>query len=198
VTFYASPEAPLIGLCGYARSGKDTVGSALVDAFGYRRMAFADALRGLVAAVDPLVGHDGGIPVRYLEAVREHGYEGAKRLYPEVRRFLQAMGAEGARATFGPNAWVDVLARRLDSVGDGATVITDVRFPNEAAFIRSRGGLVAQVLREVRVMDHESERPDLLRPSMYLDNAGRLDRVPRLASQAHAAAVAYAGIPGDL
>jgi hypothetical protein len=41
---------PLVGLVGYARSGKDTFAAAL----GYRRLAFADPLKELALAVNPL------------------------------------------------------------------------------------------------------------------------------------------------
>ena len=39
------PGYEVIGLTGYAQSGKDTVASILVEKYGYRRIAFADKIR---------------------------------------------------------------------------------------------------------------------------------------------------------
>jgi len=35
----------IIGLCGYARSGKDTIGKKMVENYNYKRVAFGDALK---------------------------------------------------------------------------------------------------------------------------------------------------------
>jgi dephospho-CoA kinase len=38
----------IIGLTGYAQSGKDTVANILVENYGYQRVAFADPIRALL------------------------------------------------------------------------------------------------------------------------------------------------------
>mgnify|MGYP006283771541 FL=1 len=38
----------IIGLTGYAQSGKDTVASLLVEHYGYERVAFADKIRSFL------------------------------------------------------------------------------------------------------------------------------------------------------
>lgn len=48
----------IIGLCGFASAGKDTVADLLVTHAGFRKLAFADALKGElveVFAVEPIV-----------------------------------------------------------------------------------------------------------------------------------------------
>ena len=45
----------IIGLTGYARSGKDTVAQILVDKFGFTRVAFADPIRDFCYQVNPIV-----------------------------------------------------------------------------------------------------------------------------------------------
>ena len=49
----------IIGLTGYARSGKDTVAKILVDNYGYKRIAFADKIRELLVEINPILenGH---------------------------------------------------------------------------------------------------------------------------------------------
>src|SRR5690606_2560032 len=48
---------PHIGLMGYARSGKDTAGAMLHADLGYRRVSFADPVREMALALDPIIGH---------------------------------------------------------------------------------------------------------------------------------------------
>lgn len=131
----------IVGLSGYARSGKDTIGNRLVEAHGYARLAFADALKDLAARTNPLVA-DG---VRYRDVLRAHGGLEHAKIVPEVRIFLQHLGV-ACREVFGESVWIGLVERRLERSGDNV-VITDVRFPNESALIRRLGGEVWRVER---------------------------------------------------
>ncbi|MGP3686216.1 hypothetical protein ACTVZO_16170 [Streptomyces sp. IBSNAI002] len=141
-----SKSVPLVGFAGAARSGKDTAADVLLSA-GWQRKAFADKVKEMLYALDPLMVEkeyaEGVTSLRY--EVDGYGWETTKDVYPEVRRYLQQLGTEGGRAVLGENVWVDALLRDYESWGP--TVITDVRFPNEADAIRSRGGLVLLVER---------------------------------------------------
>ena len=46
----------IIGLTGYAQSGKDTLANILVENYGYTRVAFADKIREFLYEVNPMVG----------------------------------------------------------------------------------------------------------------------------------------------
>lgn len=152
----------LIGLTGYAGAGKDTVAEYLEREHGFARRAFADKLKELALAIDPVIFG----PLRLSDAIEARGsFEAAKREVPAVRRFLQVLATEGCRAVFGDDFWVDQV---LDPPGcgpvplalKGSMVISDVRFPNEAARIRQLGGIVVLVTRPGHgaVNDHVSER----------------------------------------
>ncbi|MFD3325829.1 hypothetical protein [Streptomyces sp. NPDC058701] len=138
--------APLVGLAGAARSGKDTAAEALLSA-GWQRKAFADKVKDMLYALDPVliekVCAEGVTSLRY--EVDGYGWETTKDVYPEVRQYLQRLGTEGGRAVLGENVWVDALLRDRETWGPA--VITDVRFPNEADAIRARGGLVLLIER---------------------------------------------------
>lgn len=58
------PVTPrIVGLAGYARSGKATFGSTLI-AYGCRRLSFADPIRAAIRAIDPIVAYVGdGEPI---------------------------------------------------------------------------------------------------------------------------------------
>ena len=156
---------PLIGLIGRARSGKDTAAAALIEERGATRLAFADPLREIALAVNPMIGTP-ALPgdlaplrgVRLSTAIEALGWERAKDMIPEVRRFLQRLGTEGGRAVLGENVWVDAAFAKVADV-DGPVVFTDVRFPNEADAIREAGGLLVRVIRPgtAPVAAHTSE-----------------------------------------
>lgn len=126
----------LVGLSGYARTGKDTVALVLMRA-GYKRVAFADAIRDALLEVDPLVFLDcHADPHRLSAVVAEHGWDRAKA-HSEVRRLLQSFGVAMRRQA--PGIWVQVAmakAQRIIAAG-GRVVVTDVRFPDEADAIRN-------------------------------------------------------------
>jgi hypothetical protein len=142
----------LIGLSGYAQSGKDTAADVMKE-FGYERVAFADVLRSAVYALNPLMP-DGR---RVQDIVDEMGWDSAKVNFTEIRTLLQKMGTEVGRNLLGENVWVDTALNGLDP--NGKYVVTDCRFPNEAAAIRDRGGIVIRVARAgvKRANDHPSE-----------------------------------------
>jgi hypothetical protein len=145
----------IIGLTGYAQSGKDTVASILVENYGYQRVAFADPIRDLLYATNPMLKE--GYRVKGLVDV--YGWDRVKVDYPEARRLLQDLGV-GARKTFGDMFWVRQALNGLQLFGEANYVITDVRYPNEAKAIRDYDN--AQIWRVKRlgvdpVNSHESE-----------------------------------------
>lgn len=145
-------QAPLVGLCGLAQSGKDTFAGYL----GYRRIAFADPLKELALACNPLVWTDDDWSTHTLRWIVEtYGWEAAKQMRcaygKDVRQLLQDLGV-GVRDILGPDTWVDAAFRTYDPAV--ATVITDCRFPNEFERIRSLGGVI------VRIERHGQGSPD--------------------------------------
>lgn len=138
--------APLVGMVGRARAGKDSVAARLVECHGFRRYAFADALRRVALAADPIVTPVDTVAgsVRLSELVAEVGWEGAKA-HREVRRTLQALGV--AVREVDPDFWVAAVLEEVGWADRPPVVITDVRFPNEAEAITSLGGVLVRVIR---------------------------------------------------
>lgn len=137
----------LIGLTGKARSGKDTVAAFLKDYDGFQRVAFADPIKVSSLALF-------GLGPEYLEL------DGLKELpHPfwgiSPRQMWQVLGTECMRENFGHDFWIrraqleiDVIkAFALNEEREAAIVITDVRFDDEARFIRQQGGVVLRVVR---------------------------------------------------
>lgn len=138
--------APLLGLAGYAKAGKDWFADLLVDGHGWHRLAFADRLKALAYDLDPIVGapkRPGAQALRLQDEVVLSGWAEAKQA-PEVRALLQRLGV-AVREYVDPHAWVrpvidEAQALRADGV---PVVVSDVRFDNEVDAIRQVGGLVA-------------------------------------------------------
>lgn len=120
----------IVGLSGYARSGKDSAAQALVEV-GFRRIAFADRLKDLANLIWPE------------HMVRYGDWDQAKQ-NPEVREHLQLLG-ESVRDVLGEDTWVRAA---LDGINPGGDfVISDVRYANEAEYVSRLGGLVVRINR---------------------------------------------------
>ena len=131
------PQAPLIGIAGRARSGKDTVANFIDAAIGGYRYSFADPIRAMLV---PL-GVDLSDP--YWQARKE---ESIPALGVSPRRMMQTLGTEWGRQLIHPDLWLIMAHQRLLQNGPGM-VISDVRFDNEAAWIRKHGGRIIHVIR---------------------------------------------------
>lgn len=81
-------------------------------------------------------------------------YEAARSSYTALgleplkdRKLLQFMGAH-FKEKFGPSFWTDQIRDRINNltfIGDNLIIIDDLRFPNEAEFVKSLGGTVIRL-----------------------------------------------------
>src|SRR5690606_20466999 len=126
----------LIGLTGRARAGKDTVARML----GIPRYSFADKLREFLYAMNPVVLSDHGETRTLASAVDEYGWEGIKGTpYAfDVRRIMQNYGV-ASRGMYGEDVWVNLLDEKVYADRPPIAVISDVRFDNEAQWVRQWG-----------------------------------------------------------
>ena len=159
----------LIGLCGAAGSGKNTVAEFLTE---FAQIAFADPLYECVSTIT-------GLPVDRLkdrevkEAVMPH-------LGKSPRQLLQTLGTEWGRGTVHPEIWIRIAMERAGRRPN--VVITDVRFDNEAQAIVDAGGEVWRVARPGWrcLADAAATHPSEAGVSNHLiartiDNSGSLD-----------------------
>ncbi len=134
----------IVGIAGYAQSGKDTVADMLVEHHGFHKIGFAARLKAMLLEVDPLVPA-AAFPrsTRLSDYVAAEGWDEAKKLH-EVRRLLQCTGM--ACRSIDEDFWVNALFDVVDELHE-SVVIPDVRFPNELRRIRAAGGVVWRVVR---------------------------------------------------
>jgi hypothetical protein len=144
----------MIGLHGYSRVGKDTLAELLGRYHDYYRIGFADPLYAMLLTLDPLVPSTLNverppISVKMILAKHKGSWRDAKddKIYgPELVSWLQRLGTDGVRNHLGEDTWIRVAQRKVDQIG-GRIVISDVRFPNEAQWVRLCGGLVVRITR---------------------------------------------------
>lgn len=167
------PLLDIVGLSGYAQSGKDTAARFLIDERGYQRLAFADALREALYVLNPFIAD---ADRHLVDLVDDVGWDVAKTGYAEVRELLQRMGTEVGRNLIGENTWVDAVMNKTED--GGRYVITDVRFPNEASAIKRMGGRLWRIERPGvgPANNHASEHALADYPfDVVIDNAGPLE-----------------------
>lgn len=150
----------IVGIGHVARVGKDVAAGALSRDLGFQRRAFADKLKELALEADPIVTTQvqttniGAGRGRLAWVVQGMGWDEAKNVYPEIRKFLQDLGL-GARNVFGEDFWVK---QATAGIGKTNVVFSDVRFHTEADAVKALGGKLIRIDRPGRVAEgHASE-----------------------------------------
>lgn len=125
----------IVGVAAMARHGKDTVANTLVERCGFTRISLADKLKEEVAEM--FKGYEG-----FDLDTLMNGDKG-----PLQRRVLQIWGTEARRHVF-EDFWLWRWAEKaLEAATSGVpgVVIADIRFPNEADYVHSLGGIMLGV-----------------------------------------------------
>lgn len=167
---------PIIGLTGLAGTGKDTVALMLSD-----QLTDRDLHCYILPLAEPIKAalRTWGVPPAYLEerALKEAPLPGwGVHGQPATpRALMQEVGGMGR--AIDESFWLNILARRVLGLPHGWTVIVpDVRYDNEAAWVRGNEGVIVQVVRDgvQPVRAHSSESGLSLPPDYRLSNNGTL------------------------
>jgi deoxynucleotide monophosphate kinase-like protein len=179
-----TPLPPLVvGLCGFAESGKTTLARMMARERHFVLMSFADPLKMML---DTLLSAQGVEPPR-IEQMLRGSLKGVAA--PELggkspREAMQTLGTQWGRDLIAPDLWSDILARRAQAVLDRGqrVVIDDLRFLSEAEAIRKispraviwgvsgRGGIDGAHASEAEI--------DNIAPDAVIDNSGAIDALP--------------------
>ena len=157
----AGRDPAIIGLCGLAGSGKDTAAAHLVSVHGFEALAFADPINDALAVlldsfgVDHTVLHERALKEQPLAGVP--GQPSPRELKQRLGDAFRAVDADWFVLDLAHRAGLNDLPRSAP-VHD-RIVITDVRYPNEAALVRRLGGVLIHLQRDAAapVRAHDSE-----------------------------------------
>lgn len=168
----------LIGLTGYAGSGKDTVRQILEGRAGFTGIAFADPVREMLGVLlDNCQVH------RSWMVDRDKKEQPMPKIDASYRKMAQTLGTDWGCNMVDPDLWVKVAAARidiLDKTARAGIVVSDVRYPNEAAMIKERGGHIWHILRPgvQPVREHSSEQHIRTIPYDYvIDNQSSIQNL---------------------
>ena len=132
----------VIGLTGPKGIGKSTLANSLIHPGG-KVLSFAKPIKDMLRAA--------GVPKEYLYRSKEAQVPG----FPDGitgRILCQSLGTEWGRNQIDESLWVTVARNRVDWDTElefcNPIIFDDLRFPNEAEWIRSREGEVWQIIRE--------------------------------------------------
>ena len=165
----------LIGLTGYAGTGKDSVREILETDHEFCGLAFAEPIRAML--VELFSSNGIGSEWIYERELKE-------QVIPELgvsyRHMAQTLGTEWGR-NLQPDFWLRIAqSYLLDLEEQGHThfVISDVRFCNEAEWVRKNGGVIWRIDRPgvAPVRPHASEAEiEHIEADWTLRNDGGLD-----------------------
>lgn len=188
----------IIGLTGYAGSGKDTAAAYLreaLEARGHRVScaAFADPIRAALLAM--------GVPSSYIytRELKEQPVPGWGKSYREL---AQTLGTEWGRSLVGDDVWVRRIERHIEGLFNRPAVLiaTDVRLQNEADWITTRGGMLVRVDRPgvapVRSHSSEASQQELRGIEHLLPNDGDLVRLRGAVDTLHIKVLAHMALEG--
>jgi len=140
-------------ISGNAGSGKTTAIEYLKSKDINKRIkeyALADKLKELTFKLLKLFG---------VEIESLYDLHDPKKKVP-YRKYLQQIGTECCRGTFGDNFWCEVLMRDIleEICNDDIIFITDLRYINEYTFFMNHFDVkVIKIVRDVNVLNHSSE-----------------------------------------
>lgn len=146
----------VIGLCGKAGAGKDTVADYLVDRYGFVKYSLASPIK---AGLNAMFGFT---PDQWNDRDWKE-----TPLYPiqkSPRQLAQTLGTEWGRNQVSGDLWLWLAQQFITQVGlrvprAAGVVISDIRFDNEAFWLTHTEGALWQVLRAVApVSKHASEK----------------------------------------
>ena len=130
----------IVGLSGYAQSGKSTVSDFLVKANGYTRIKFADGLKNMLRVI--------GLTEVQIEG--EEKETPCKLLCDQTPRYaMQTLGTEWGRRIIGEDLWVNIWEYLTSAalVTGKRVVVDDIRFLNELYAVQRLGGMVIRITR---------------------------------------------------
>lgn len=165
-------RVPVIGLTGPRQVGKDTIRRFIIASQGGYPYSMADPIRAML-----LAGFGIDMSEPYWVANKE---KVIPALGKSPRDMMRTLGTEWGRDLVNQDIWLTLARQRLLASGPGM-VLADIRFPNEAAWVRDMGGRIVHINSKIfgeKDVAHLSDEP--IAPEAgdgYIVNNGTLEEL---------------------
>lgn len=142
----------MLGVTGFARSGKDHAADYLARHMNMYKYAFAEPLKTMLKSV-----------------FGDHFHEGDRsEICPETcksyRVMMQTLGTDLGREMWNPQVWINLVEKKRKEVEDQGKrpdvyraafrgepprgmILSDVRFDSEAEYLQRHGGVIVEIVR---------------------------------------------------
>lgn len=148
----------IIGFSGKAGSGKSTAANFLANEHWFIKHKMAKPLKNMCRAL----------------GMSEEQIEGNLKEVPDPmldgktpRYVMQSLGTEWGRKLIGESLWTDAwLATRPEN---SDIVVDDIRFLNELTTVRSLGGKIIKIVRNLEETESEHESENALHDASFDD-----------------------------
>ena len=171
----AQPGSKIVGFMGAAGSGKSSAASFVAQQYGFTQYSMAQPLKSMIrmllieAAYSHMEAHNRMMDRTWKEAPME------ELSGKTLRHAMQTLGTEWGRTQMHPDFWVNFFKMRLDRFPYNNFVLDDIRFQNEADFIKAQGGLTIGIYRpdggaKLGALEAKHVSEELPEPMVWLEN----------------------------
>jgi hypothetical protein len=146
------PLPKVIGVSGFAGSGKDSFANIFVEKYGYTKISMADSIKDMLSVV---FGWDremlqGATPESRLWRETPDEFWSGVLEYPFTpRKAMTTIGTNLFRVHFHKDIWVQSVKKKILDVGTNV-IIPDLRFGNEIGMMREIGACLFEIERGER------------------------------------------------
>ena len=152
----------IVAFCGKAGAGKDTAAQVLYSR-KFMHINLADPMKRALNAMLPKPTMDELKYSEYNNYMRSQAWKDMKLSYiegePTIRHLLQTLGTEWGRSIH-EDFWINIWHRNSSHFKN--VMLTDLRFPNEEKFLRSKDAKIIKIVSErSKDLPHASESYDI-------------------------------------
>lgn len=147
----------LLGICGFKGSGKDTLTNYLVNNHNFIKFSFAEVTKDILSILfswnRKLLEGDTIKSRIFRETIDPWWSEKLRIPNLTPRKTLQLIGTDLFRNNFNQDIWLRVIEKKilieLEKNPKSKIIISDCRFPNEMEMLRSIGGKIICIHRDI-------------------------------------------------
>lgn len=133
----------IVSITGFIGSGKDTCANYLIENYGFKKIAFADSLKDVVAVAFSM-------DRAMLEGDTKENREARNKVderWSKIlginnftpRKALQILGTDIFKKHVSGDFWIEHLRMKLHAMENQNVIVTDCRYHDEFEFLKSMG-----------------------------------------------------------